>query len=214
MTPQEVNTAARRRYNAVNDDFWSDAEIYDIIYQGSTELATEGLLIESTFTNSTVANQQEYAWPTNAIAIKRATYDGKKIVPIDFRDDDVLTTLDQATTEVGVPTSYAFWDDIFYLRPIPSSVKTVKVWAYVRPGVVTASSTLEIPTEWHMDLLYLVLREMDAKNKNYTGAMFYCQLWTDAVNRAKKFAMKKKRRDAFAIVKNVDGIYQNTLGHI
>lgn len=214
MTPQEVNTAARRRYNAVSDGFWTDEELYDIMYQGCTELATEGLLIESTFSTSSVVSQQEYAWPSNAIAIKRATYDGKKIVPIDFRDDDVLTTLEQTTTEIGVPTSYAFWDDIFYLRPVPSQVKTIKVWAYVRPSVITASSSLEIPTEWHMELVNLLLREMDAKNKNYVGATYYGNLWKNAVDRAKKFAMKRKRRDSFAVVKNVDMIYQNSIGRI
>ena len=215
MTPTQVNTAARLRYNATGDTFWSDAEMYDLMYQGSLQLATKGLLIERTFTTTSVASQQEYAWPSNAIAIKRAQYDGKKLAPFTFREDDVLTALHQGTTTTGVPTSYAFWNDTFYLRPIPATAAlTIKVWAYVRPSPVTVSSTLEIPVEWHMDLIYFLLREMDAKNKNYQGASYYGTLWADTVARAERFAMKRKRRDALAVVKNVDVMYQTTLGNI
>jgi hypothetical protein len=215
MTPLEVNTAARQRYNAVGDDFWSDAEIYNLIYQASLELATEGLLIERTFTTSSVASQHEYDWPTNAIAIKRITYDGRKLVPFTFREDDILTNLNQAVTSTGTPSSYAVWNRVFYLRPIPStSSLTIKVWAYVKPQAVTVSSTLEIPEEWHMPLVNPILSEMSAKNKNYVGAQYYRALWEKDVIRAKRLAKKKVIGDAFQVVKNVDLIPQTDLGNI
>lgn len=214
MTPSEINTAARQRYNAVGDTFWPDAEIYDLIYHACLELATEALLIERVFTTSTVASQQEYDFPTNAISIKRITYNGKKLVPITFREDDVLTVLNQATTSTGDPTSYAVWNNVFYLRPIPASVQTLKVWAYVEPQAVASSSTLEIPTEFHMSIVNFILAEMSAKNKNYEGAQYYRSLWEKDVNRAKRFSRKKNVGDAFQFVKNVDLAPQTDLGNI
>ena len=41
MTPTEIMTRARTRYNAVGDKFFSDAELLDGIYEASMELAIE-----------------------------------------------------------------------------------------------------------------------------------------------------------------------------
>lgn len=214
MTPLEINTAARQRYNAVGDDFWSDAEIYNLIYQAECELATEGFLFEQTFTTVSVSGQQEYDWPTNAIAIKRITYNGLKLAPFTFREDDVLTQLNQATTSTGAPNSYAVWNNIFYLRPTPgTSALTIKVWAYVKPQTVSAASTLEAPTEFHMEMVHYILGEMCAKNKNYEGASYYKNLWTNGLMRAKRFARKKLIGDSFQFVKNIDILPHTDLGN-
>ncbi len=215
MTPLEINTAARQRYNAVSDDFWSDAEMYTTMYQGCCEMATEGLIIEQTYTNTSVANQQEYSFPTNALNIKRMTYNGRKLACITFIEDDILTVLNQATTTTGVPTSYAIWNNIVYLRPIPStSSLTIKVWANIEPQSISSSSTLEIPTEFQVCLVNLLLSEMSAKNKNYQGASYYRALWEKDIMRMKKFARKRKIGDAFQFVKSVDIVPQTDLGNI
>ena len=214
MTPSQINTIARQRYNAVGDTFWSDQEIYDLIYHACMELANEALIIERVFTTTTVASQQEYDYPGYALAIKRVTYNGRKLVPITFREDDVLTVLNQAMTSTGTPTSYAFWNNVFYLRPIPSSAQTLKVWAYVEPQAIAVTSTLEIPTEYHMALVNYILAEMCSKNKNYQGAEYYLTKWGQDVARIKRTERKKQRGDAFQVVKNVDIIPQTDLGNV
>lgn len=216
MTPLQINTAARQRYNAVDDDFWTDAEIYNTIYQGCCELATAGLIIEAVYTASSVASQQAYTYPTNAMNIKRITYTGRKLVPTTMREDDILTQLNSATTSTGTPSSYFIWADSIYLRPIPVSAitDTIKVWSNIEPGSVTATSTLEIPTEFQMALVNLILSEMSAKNKNYEGANYYRQLWAADVIRAKDLQRRKKRGDGFALVQNVDMIPQSDLGNV
>lgn len=215
MTPLQINIAARQRYNAVNDDFWSDAEMYNSLYEACCEMATEGFVIEQTYTTTSVASQQEYSFPTEALNIKRITYDGRKLVPITFREDDVLTVLDQTTTATGTPTSYAMWNKILYLRPTPgTSALTIKVWANIEPQTITAASTLEIPTSFQMSLVNFALAEMSAKNKNYVGAEYYRGLWEKALKRIVKFNRKRKIGDAFNFVKNVDLIPQTDLGNV
>lgn len=214
MTPLDINTAARQRYNAVSDDFWSDAEIYNIIYQGCCEMATEGLIIEQTYSTTSVAGQQEYSFPTNALNIKRITYDGRKLDYITFREDDILTFLNQAVTTTGTPTSYMIWNNIIYLRAIPDSALVIKIWANIEPQSVTSSSTLELATELQMCLVNLLLSEMSAKNKNYVGAKYYRDLWDADIKRAKRLNRKRKIGDAFQVVKNVDVIPQSDLGNV
>lgn len=215
MTPSQIMNAARQRYNAVGDDFWSDAELYDVMYQGCCEMAQEGLVIEQTYTTTSVASQQEYAYPTYAINIKRITYNGRKLVPITFREDDILTVLNQATTATGVPSSYAIWNKILYLRPIPSaSSLTIKVFTNIEPATITATSTLEIPTYAQMGLVNLIVAEMSAKNKNYEGSTYYRQLWEADKKRALELQRRKKIGDGFNFVKNVDILPQTDLGNV
>lgn len=215
LTPLQINTAARQRYNAVGDTFWSDDEIYLQIFQACCELATEGFVLESSYTASSVASQQQYTFPTQAVAIKRVTYDGKKLTPIDFREDDIMTGLNAATTDTGTPQCYAIWNDTLYLRPIPSgSSSTIKVFCNIEPGTVSASSTLEIGNELQMALVNFILSEMSAKNKNYQGAQHYRQLWLADVERAKRLQRLKKVRDAYNVVKNVDMYHQSDVGTI
>lgn len=215
MTPLEINTAARQRYNAVGDDFWSDTEIYNIIYQGCCEMATEGLVIEQTYTTTSVANQQEYTLPTNALNIKRITFNGRKLDYITFREDDVLTVLNQTTAATGTPSSYMIWNDIIYLRPVPTTGSlAIKIWANIQPQSVTSGSTLEIPAGFQMSLVNLVLSEMCAKNKNYQGAAYYRALWDKDVARIDQMNRKAKIGDSFQVVKNVDTLIQSPLGNV
>lgn len=215
MTPLQIITAARQRYNAVNDDFWSDAEMYNLVYQACNKMTVKGLTIEQTYSTTSVLGQQEYIFPTQALNIKRATYNGAKLSPFDFRDDDVLTILDAATQTLGTPTHYAQWNNTIYLRAVPDTAGlTIKLFAHVYPQTVSATSTLEFPRGFEMAPVNYLLSEMSAKNKNFLGAKYYLKLWEDDIKDALELQRRNKIADGFNIVKNVDTIHQSDLGLI
>jgi hypothetical protein len=215
MTPQEIIDAARRGYNAnSSDSFFSDQQMFEWLYQASMELAKEGFLIEKVATATTTSGTQEYSYPTNAFAIKKLTYDGEPLEHITFRQDDLLTGGQQDSTATGDPLAYVEFAQVIYLRPIPnSSTATLKIWSYNHPsGVPTATSTLDLPDEWHIHTTNFILREMCAKNKNYEGARYYGALWAKTVLDAVEFGRKKKRGDNFGIVQNTDVLPTSILG--
>jgi hypothetical protein len=206
MTPQEIIDAARRAYNASSSDpFFSDMQMLEWVYQGSMELAKEGFLIEKVFTTTTVAGTQGYAYPTNAFAIKRITYDGEPLKHLSQREDDLLTGGDQDVTTQGTPEGFVDFNQTIDLRPYPDAAKTLKIWVYAHPsGVPTVSSSLDLPDEWHIHLTNFILREMSAKNKNYEGARYYSQEWEKTVEQARRFQKRKQRGMEFRVVQNVD----------
>jgi hypothetical protein len=215
MTPQEIIDAARRGYNASSSDpFFSDQQLLEWIYQACMELAKEGFLIEKVATTTTTSGTQEYAFPTNAFAIKKLTYDGEPLEHMSFREDDLLTGGDQDSTTTGDPLGYVTFAQVIYLRPLPdSSTATLKIWSYNHPsGVPTVTSTLDIPDEWHIHLTNFLLREMSAKNKNYEGARYYGALWAKTVQDAIEFGKKKQRGSNFRIVQNTDVLPTSILG--
>lgn len=214
MTPQTIEDAARNRYNGTGDTFFNTDDFLDSIYQAEQELAAEANIIENTYTTTTVAGTQDYDYPANTISIKRVTYNGAKLQPIDMRDDDVMSLSNSADTTQGTPQFYYIWNNTISLRPIPDDALTLKIYSYDMPQAVTASSTLEIPVIFHMAIVDFVLAQMYAKDKDFAAYDKFMLRWQAHVERAKKWARKRKRGDSFASVKDEDSLAINLLGAI
>lgn len=203
MTPSQFEDRARQRYNAVNDTFWSSAEILGYLTDACTAAASEGLLIEGLDTSITTVNgTQSYAFPTNVVAIKRMTWNDIRVDPIDMIEDDAVTPFTTGVTDTGNPLYYWIWNSRIYLRPIPASAQTLKLWVYKTPSDITASSTLEVPTELQPELFNYVLREMTAKDKNYGAADRYDKAWEKSLLKIRSWARRRKRADGFTVVKS------------
>lgn len=201
MTPTQIITSARNKYNAIGDSFWSDDELLGILYDACMEMTDDADMIERTYSTSTVAGQQEYAYPSDTTKIKRITYNGQKLEPIDFRDDDDITGFNQSTSSTGTPAFYFIWNDVISLRPVPSDIGTIKIYGFNAPAELTITSVLEIPTQFHKDLIYFMVSEMTAKDKAFDHAKYFSNKWDKAKIRAKAFMRKKKRGDGPAYVK-------------
>lgn len=206
MTPGEVSTYARQQYNAANDSFFADTELYKHQWRAQMILAQEAKIIENTYTTTTVASQQEYTYPTSAIAIKRITWNGKRLDKISFREDDSLTGRNASTTASGEPRYYAIFDRIIYLRPIPSAAYTLKIFSFDMPGEVSSTSSLDVPSDFHLDLVNYLLWQMAAKDQNFEAARYYRDEWAASVAKAKAWVRKRQTADSFNVVRDEEAI--------
>lgn len=215
MTPTQILTSARNKYNAISDSFFSDDELLLYLYDGCTELNQEALLIERTYTTTSVASQQEYDYPGDAIAIKRITYGGRKLKPISFREDDSITGLNQTTVATATPQYYYIWNETIALRPIPSGTgDEIKIWVFKEPAEILISSVIEIPTQFHKDLVKYLTMEMATKDKQFNHADRYEAKWEKAKVAAKRWAKRKNRGDSFAVVQDEDMMVEGYLGTV
>jgi len=213
MTPAEIVLMARRRYNAVSDTFWSDQELYDVIYQSCLEVADEAYAVEATYTTPTVSGTQEYSLPAATIAVKRVTWNGRKLTRIDMIEDDVLTALNQNTTATGTPEFYWVWDDTISLRPVPNDAQDLKIWALNEPSsIASASQTLDLPTQFHGRLVNPVLSAMAAKDTNFTAAQYYQNMWEKDKVKIRQSVARMKRTDKFTTVKDEMMVVETYIG--
>lgn len=185
-----------------------------MIWQAQMELAQKAWVIENTYSTTTVVGTREYQYPTTAIAIRRVTYNGRKLEPINQREDDAITGSNEATTSTGTPLFYYVWDGSIFLRPTPDDDLTLKVFSYDIPGTVTSVSTLETPTVYHADIITFCLREMCAKDKNYQGAQYHAAAWAEVVRNAVKLQRKRRRADANANAMSQDLMPETVLGTV
>lgn len=205
MTSAQIEAAARNKYNSTGDTFYSSIEIVDYIYQAQLELSQVCPIIEAVYTTTSVASQQEYSYPTGTSEIKRVTYDGRKLQPITFRDDDSVTGLRSTTTTTGTPEFYTIWNRTLYLRPVPATAGlTIKIFSINEPQPMTTASALEVPTLFHMDIVDFVTAQMAYKDENSRMGMLYEKKWDAAKIRAKAWCMKRKRGDSFGFVQSED----------
>lgn len=214
MTPTQLEEAARNAYNAIGDSFWSSDEILGLLYDACGEMAREALIIERTYSTTTVAGTQEYDLPTNTIAVKRVTYNGQKLKPISFREDDAITGLNASDTAQGTPAFYYLWNETIGLRPLPSDALDLKIYSFNEPSEIDTTSTLEIPTMFHRGLVNYVVAEMAAKDLNFNVAQYYKNKWDKILADAKKWTRKRRRTDSNANVIDEESSVTNYFGTV
>lgn len=214
MTPTELETYAREAYNAVGDTFYSQTSLFDHLFQAQMRLALKTNCIRNVYSTSTVISTQEYAKPTNAYSIRRITYEGMKLAKVTMKEDDTLTITNSTTSATGSPAYYFEWGASIFLRPIPAAVGTLKIWSYDRPQTVSATSTLDVPEEYHQDLAWYVLKMMALKDKNRDMAAYYGEEWDKAMVQAQRSERLKLRGDAFVGVNDEDTMQQTVIGQL
>ena len=216
MTPAQIQAAARRKYNAVGDTFFTDDEFYYLIYEAETKLAEEAMVIQNTYSSTSVASQREYAWPTRAISIKRVEYDGSKLKFINMREDDVITLLNTDVTDTGTPEFYVVWQRSIFLRKTPgTSALTIKVYSYDLPSLQsTPGATLDSPEIYHKDIVNFLVANMAIKDGNASIHDRFMGMWNEAVLKAVKFQRKRVGQDGMRQVNNVDSLISTSIGYV
>jgi hypothetical protein len=211
VTPAQIETAARRKYNSTSSSFFATAEIYDLIYQAELEIAEETKVIEVTalVSGGSIDGTRAYAIPTTISEVKRVEYDGRKLTKIDFDQDDVLTLFDSNTTVEGEPFQFSEWGGSLYLRPIPdTSSLQIRVYGFGLPAEVTSpSQVLEVPAIFHMKIVDRVVGEMAMKDSNTAIGSQYISLWYEHhLPKIKAWYSKKKSASGFRVVKDVESL--------
>lgn len=197
MTPSDLDTAVRQRYNAVGDPHFPSEMVYDLIYQAEMELAIETDCIERSYSTTSVADQREYAYPTAARKIRRIEYKGVMVHPARLERDPKTST----TESTGTPTLYALWNDEIIFFPTPdTSGDTIKIYTYDEASEIAVNSTLATPAEYHLGIIDYLMSAFYAKDKDRNMSDYHLQKWERFKARVKQDVAKKKRGDKFAVV--------------
>ena len=196
MTPTEIETAARQNYNAVGDTFWSQAELFFLIYKAQMELATKALCIPQRYSTTSTAGEDEYSVPTNAIAIRRVYYNYNPLEPISLEEKELIIGNSDPGNVRGTPDSYVLEGETLFLVKTPSaSSVTIGIWTFDEPNTVTATGTLDVPSRYHPPIVDFLNYHMFAKDKRHDLASWKKEMWDQAVLDAIIFEKRRHRLD-------------------
>lgn len=179
MTLAQAIDFVRNRHNAVSDTNWSDAEIYALITGRCNEILSIIGLIEAVDTTTTsIAGTQNYAFPTNAVFVKKILYDGYPVKILSIREAE---SLKEGNVVASGRPEYAYeWDKNFYFLPIPDeSAKTITMYVEKMHPFIDGGTqmTIDIPEILHFRLLDGVLADMFVKDLNQGMATHYENIW-------------------------------------
>lgn len=207
MTPAELEIYVRQRYNAVGDSFFSQAELFNYFWAAQMEIAQETFCIKNTYEADSVVGQRTYDYPANAMSLRRMTYNGQRVYPNDFIDDDTATGNNEDETLTGTPEHYQLWGDQFYLRPTPAIADdTIRLYTYDLPTQPTTSSTLDVPSRYHLMLADYALHCIFVKDENEKMALNHYNIWIAHKKLILQTERLRESGDAFDVVKDMDDI--------
>ena len=203
MTPAALETLIRNKFNAANDSFFSSSEIYSYIYEAELEAALELDLIEASDTDTTVADQRNYNFPTNAYKIKAVLVDDKSLSRMSLKDGEDAEIWDDATS--GEPDRFYEWNEVIYLDPAPDTAGLdIDIYYYKYPTLIVPSTyeVIDIPEELHYKLSSRVLSIMYGKDQNAAMASYYTKRWEEIDKPSiRSWKQRKKRGDRFNVVR-------------
>ena len=150
------------------------------------------------------------------IRLKRVTYAGEKLSPIDEATNDSISVSNPSSTTAGTPQFYRQWGTTLSLHPIPaSSSDEIKLWYYGLPDVTTATSTLDTPAEYHIHIAnYGVPMLMATKEIGDTRSNKLADMWEQKVVEIIGQEKKRRRGDRLSRVKREEDLEVTNLGPV
>jgi hypothetical protein len=142
-----IISSGRLRINESSTKFHTDANLVLYCNEAQKYVVRETKCLEAIDTsNTSISGTQNYALPSDFMALRRVLYDGKKVSKTDFLEIDE-SGIDE-TDYSGTPKSYYLWNDTLYFIPIPSVTgHAIKIFYYNNPATITATTdTLETNT--------------------------------------------------------------------
>lgn len=213
MTTSTIETAARRRLNAISSSFWSSTEIIeDCLYFALMDMCARVKCYEATATDTSVASTASYSLPDTAIELKQVVFDGRKLEVMPERQYFSMN-LNTATAAVGTPTHYFLWGSSYILYPTPdTSSLTIQIRYTSNPGVITTGSTIPVPSQFHPRLVngvcyYMLLKETDDPRIPVYEARWMRDL-QDSVDEWRR----RKHADKYPLVRTEETLLTNDTG--
>jgi len=153
---------------------WTNLAILEVITKDPK--ASRG-----TYTQNSVKDQQTYTYPARSQTIFGIKWDNTMLGRVAF--ENAMEQLGASFVNVkGDPQYWADWENTFLLYPTPSSVKTITVYATVKPPDVTSLSDIfPLADMYYAPVLSYVLAKAQELDEDYQAAAATRTLFEDSL---------------------------------
>jgi hypothetical protein len=208
LTPQQIENAARRKYNSVGSSFYAQEEIWDLIYQAECEIAAEARILEFKATVSAEAIIP-FTDLDNLHEITKVFMGAQRLHKIDMQQAEAMGfNVTDNTETTGTPQYYmdrtSAAGRALFLYPSSDTEVELDIFGVREPALVTsAAQVLETPSMFHHCIVDYVVAEMAAKDKQWDTSQKYFDKWYQKhLPSIIKWDRRRKSSDRFNIVKD------------
>jgi len=140
-------TKCRRRLNETSDNLHTSDDLIAYADEAQKYFVRETRCLQGISSTAVADGTQGYSLPSDFLALRRVTFDGKKIFSVSFPEIDESGTNETDTSATGTPKNFYIYNQTVYLIPIPGSSangESLKIYYYKFPATIDATTdTLE-----------------------------------------------------------------------
>jgi hypothetical protein len=211
MSPSELLTHIRSLSYDADETLMADSEVYTLMSLAELEIAKETGCTEATTTDTSVIDQREYDFPTDALRIISVYYDSVKLKKIIYDQIEFIEGISYGgSSQSGDAVYYYEFAKKIGLSPIPDSAKTIK-YLYIKiPTTLSSTSTeFTIPDVYIQTITHFCLHKMFMKDQQKGEADREYQLWLQGLENIKKDWGSTKEIDKLEMVR-LEELYGDT----
>ncbi len=134
----------------------------------------------------TVSGTYQYALSAattapNYLSILKVYWAGKPLVKVPFGD---ARWSSGATKNSGDPSVYRVWNGLLEVDPTPDTAQPLNVYFTYKPAtLVDSTATLELPTEYHMAVVYKALSYLTIRDEKEGRVNAFLQKYYNELSR-------------------------------
>jgi len=214
MTPYQVLSNVRNQLYETTAAFWTDAEIYNYIWNAEQEIVLQVHCSNIQTAHTSVTAQSMYTAPESMFYIDRMTWSNVKLKKIGFTDLDALQRPGYGGSyTIGSPTYYYLSGLSYGLWPIPQNSSTINIYGSKIPVLATgASSEFTVEPLFHMCIQDYALYRCFIKDQDDGRSKFFEAQWKQNLSRAYTFYASRNNSDAHYVVRDEDNYPTTELG--
>jgi len=191
-TAAQIMARAKRQLNepaGTNEGFWSDTDYLNCINEAQEDFVLKTKCLKTYAYFTTDGTNKEYCISETALEnfmdISEVWYftDTNLYDPLKSVSRDELVQMESYMRNMaGTPTYFCYEDRMIEFDTIPEASKTVRVYYFNMPTVLSGDTTAlalaetpEIPNRFHQALIYYVMWKFTEADDSVTDKLLYYQ---------------------------------------
>ena len=190
-----------RSQTLVESDDYTDAKVNRLINQGLGDLSTrfEWPWLATSSTIAVVGGTEAYAIPATADRLAKLMIAGESR-PLTEVSAAVAWEMNGDDPSSGSPTWFFLWGESIYLRPVPASAASLKVFYWQFPTFLTSEGAVpQFNPQFHHILGDYAMQMLWEREEDFEKASVYAQRYAAGVETMARFYLNRAKDAPFIL---------------
>lgn len=199
----DLQTYVKRQFGDESGVQITDADIARWVNIGTMEIVTKNPFNEAILDTPSVIGQQAYSLPTDLIEMLSVEYDSTyMLTSTSFEGMKEILSTNQ--TQRGIPQFWYKFANQLFLWPVPSAIKTIRIYYIQAPSRISSpSDLLPIPDRYYDQLCAFVMSKAYELDEDLPSAAAQRQMFEEKLK--EKSGIENNMEGSFPVVK--DDVY-------
>lgn len=173
MNVDDIVLRVQRQFGDESSVQIDESDIIRWINDAQNDIAVQNELMQATGTLASIADQNEYQFPLDMLAMRSLYYNGLRLKYLPRQEwDEYINKADPTEIQSGTPEFYSRWGGWFIVYPKPNAAvaSSFKLLYHKRPNNVITGGVLSLPLEYHTRIVEYCLQKAYETDEDWDAA--------------------------------------------